>query len=170
MMDLMSCLRIGRPASRNITHMEKKRPASLHVCYPEVTELFIQHKFYQVKLQHSECEYGTLSLSPCTSLGYTVNGTPPASPTKSLKDYPALPKINSNKRKESDHGFISPSRSQTIKKPNLILNPTFTLETANTLANLNEKDISGTSSSQTITHDNNTAKNTLRLRNSSPHL
>ncbi|GFW83277.1 uncharacterized protein TNCV_2509171 [Trichonephila clavipes] len=131
---------------------------------PEVTELFKRHKFYQEELQRSECECSTLS--PCTSLGYTVHGTPPASPTKFLKDNPALSKINSNKRKESDDvcGFISPSRRQTIKKPNLILNSTFTLETGNTFAHLNEKNISGTPSSQTITHDNNTANNTNQIK------
>ncbi|GFY19531.1 hypothetical protein TNCV_4647041 [Trichonephila clavipes] len=100
--------------------------------------------------------------SSYTSLGCTVHETPPASPTKFLKDYPALPKINSNKRKESDDGFISPTRRQTIKKPNLILNSTFTLETGNTFDNLNEKDISGASSSQTITHYNTANTNQIK--------
>ncbi|GFS56310.1 hypothetical protein TNIN_35241 [Trichonephila inaurata madagascariensis] len=85
----------------------------MYVDDPEVTELFKRHTFYQEELQCSECEYGTLS--PYTLLGCTVHGTPPASPTKSLKEYPALPKLNSNKRKESDDGFISPTRRQTIK-------------------------------------------------------
>ncbi|GFY48169.1 hypothetical protein TNIN_106001 [Trichonephila inaurata madagascariensis] len=51
---------------------------------PEVTELFHRLKFYQEELKRSECEYGTLS--PCTTLSCTVHGTPPSSPTKSLKD------------------------------------------------------------------------------------
>ncbi|GFT73219.1 hypothetical protein TNCV_459461 [Trichonephila clavipes] len=69
---------------------------------PEVTELFNRHKFYQEELHRSECEYGTLS--PCSTLGCTVHGTPPTSPAKNLNEYPALPTINSNnnsnKRKE----------------------------------------------------------------------
>ncbi|GFV33335.1 hypothetical protein TNCV_1498551 [Trichonephila clavipes] len=86
---------------------------------PEVTELFNRHKYYQEELQRSECEYGTLP--PCSTSGCTVHGTPPASPVKIVKDKPALPIIknnNCNKRKESDDGFISPSRRQTIKRPN----------------------------------------------------
>ncbi|GFS61124.1 uncharacterized protein TNIN_323691 [Trichonephila inaurata madagascariensis] len=94
---------------------------------PEVSELFQRLKFYEEELRRSECEYGTLS--PCTTPGCAVHGTPPSTPSKSLKDYPALPKTNSNKRKESDDGFISPTRRQTIKKPNLITNSNFSLET-----------------------------------------
>ncbi|GFY21927.1 hypothetical protein TNCV_3295711 [Trichonephila clavipes] len=93
---------------------------------PEVTKLFKRHKFFQEELYRcSKYEYGTLS--PCTSLCCTVHETPPASQSKSVKDFPALPKINSNKRKESDDGFVSPSRRQTIIKSTLILNSTFTL-------------------------------------------
>ncbi|GFS85343.1 PRE_C2HC domain-containing protein [Trichonephila clavipes] len=64
---------------------------------PEVTELFQRHKFYQEELQRSECEYGTLS--PCTTSGCTVHGTPPASPSKTIEEYPALPKIKVNTNK-----------------------------------------------------------------------
>ncbi|GFS92048.1 hypothetical protein TNCV_1190371 [Trichonephila clavipes] len=131
---------------------------------PEVTELFQRHKFYQEELQRSECEYGTLS--PCTTSGCTVHGTPPASPSKTIEEYPALPKIkvNTNKRKEREDGFISPSRRQTIKKPNLITNSNFTLETGNIYANLTETNISGTSSSQNNTHDNNTIDTTNQIK------
>ncbi|GFY65567.1 hypothetical protein TNIN_245891 [Trichonephila inaurata madagascariensis] len=129
---------------------------------PEVTELFQRLKFYQEELRRSKCEYGILS--PCTTSGCTVHGTPPSSPSKSLKDYPALPKINSNKRKESDDGFISPTRRQTIKKPNLIINSTFSLETGNAYENLKEKDISGTSNSQDTTHNANTPSNTNQIK------
>ncbi|GFS46680.1 hypothetical protein TNIN_289461, partial [Trichonephila inaurata madagascariensis] len=80
---------------------------------PEVTDLFQRLKYYQEEIKRAECEYGTLP--SCTTSGCTVHGTPPSSPTKSLKDYTALPKLNSNKRKESDDGFISPTRRQTIK-------------------------------------------------------
>ncbi|GFW79612.1 hypothetical protein TNCV_1428721 [Trichonephila clavipes] len=128
---------------------------------PEVTELFNRHKFYQEELHRSECEYGTLP--PCSTPGCTVHGTPPASSPKIVKDNPALPIIksnNCNKRKESDDGFISPSRRQTIKRPNLITNSNFTLETGNIFANLNDQDIAGTSNTQNTTQDNNTADNT----------
>ncbi|GFX84729.1 uncharacterized protein TNCV_725361 [Trichonephila clavipes] len=134
---------------------------------PEVTELFNRHKFYQEELQRSECEYGTLP--SCSTSGCTVHGTPPASPVKNVKDNPALPNIksnNSNKRKESDDGFISPSRRQTIKRPNLITNSNFTLETGNIFANLNlnHQDIAGTSNTQNTTQDNNTADNTNQIK------
>ncbi|GFS46175.1 hypothetical protein TNIN_133041 [Trichonephila inaurata madagascariensis] len=139
----------------------------------EVTELFQRLKFYQEELKRSECEYGTLP--PCTTSGCTVHGTPPSSPSKSLKDYPALPKINSNKRKESDDGFIPGlyhgfipgwiyTRRQTIKKPNLITNNTFSMETGNAFDNLKEKDISGTSTSQATTHNDNTPSNTNQVK------
>ncbi|GFS56502.1 hypothetical protein TNIN_349511 [Trichonephila inaurata madagascariensis] len=134
---------------------------------PEVTELFQRLKFYQEELKRSECEYGTLP--PCTTSGCTVHGTPPSSPSKSLKDYPALPKLNSNKRKESDDGFISPTRRQTIKKPNLITNTTFSLETGNTFDNLKEKDITGTSTSQATTQNDNTPTNTNQIKKFLPH-
>ncbi|GFS46254.1 hypothetical protein TNIN_382051 [Trichonephila inaurata madagascariensis] len=129
---------------------------------PEVTELFQRLKYYQEELKRAECEYGTLPT--CTTSGCTVHGTPPSSPSKSLKDYPALPKPNSNKRKESDDGFISPTRRQTIKKPNLITNNSFSLETGNTFDKLKEKDITGTSTSQATTQNDNTPTNTNQIK------
>ncbi|GFS61920.1 hypothetical protein TNIN_358731, partial [Trichonephila inaurata madagascariensis] len=129
---------------------------------PEVSELFQRLKFYQDELRRSECEYGTLS--PCTTPGCAVHGTPPSTPSKSLKDYPALPKINSNKRKESDDGFISPTRRQTIKKPNLITNSNFSLETGNVYESLKEKDITGTSNTQDTTLDTNISPNTTQIK------
>ncbi|GFY76943.1 uncharacterized protein TNIN_445781 [Trichonephila inaurata madagascariensis] len=129
---------------------------------PEVSELFQRLKFYQDELRRSECEYGTLS--PCTTPGCAVHGTPPSTPSKSLKDYPALPKINSNKRKESDDGFISPTRRQTIKKPNLITNSNFSLETGNVYDSLKEKDITGTSNRQDTTLDANISPNTTQIK------
>ncbi|GFX21436.1 nucleic-acid-binding protein from transposon X-element [Trichonephila clavipes] len=133
---------------------------------PEVTELFNRHKFYQEELHRSECEYGILP--PCSTLGCTIHGTPPASPDKNLNEYPALPttnsKNNSNKRKESDDGFISPSRRQTIKKPNLITNSNFTLEVANVFSNLPDQDIAGTSNSQTNTQENTSVDNSNQIK------
>ncbi|GFS62004.1 hypothetical protein TNIN_322791 [Trichonephila inaurata madagascariensis] len=129
---------------------------------PEVSELFQRLKFYEEELRRSECEYGTLS--PCTTPGCAVHGTPPSTPSKSLKDYPALPKTNSNKRKESDDGFISPTRRQTIKKPNLITNSNFSLETGNVYESLKEKDITGTSNTQDTTLDTNISPNTTQIK------
>ncbi|GFY50923.1 hypothetical protein TNIN_466431 [Trichonephila inaurata madagascariensis] len=129
---------------------------------PEVSELFQRLKFYEEELRRSECEYGTLS--PCTTPGCAVYGTPPSTPSKSLKDYPALPKTISNKRKESDDGFISPTRRQTIKKPNLITNSNFSLETGNVYESLKEKDITGTSNTQDTTLDTNISPNTTQIK------
>ncbi|GFY54395.1 hypothetical protein TNIN_203871 [Trichonephila inaurata madagascariensis] len=129
---------------------------------PEVTELFQRLKFYQEELKKAECEYGTLPT--CSTSGCTVHGTPPSSPTKSLKDYPALPKSNPIKRKESNDGFISPTRRQTIKKPNLIINNTFSLETGNTFEKLKEKDITGTSTPLASTQNDNIPTNTNQIK------
>ncbi|GFU90932.1 hypothetical protein TNCV_4922651 [Trichonephila clavipes] len=133
---------------------------------PEVIDFLAWHRFFQEQLQNAECEYD--SLSPCTTLGCTVHRTTPTSPTISQNDFPALPKINPSKRKESDDGFVSPTRRQLIKKPNLILSPSFTLETGNKSSNLKEQEIAGASTSNTnllandTTPANDTTKNTFR--------
>ncbi|GFW61171.1 hypothetical protein TNCV_433951 [Trichonephila clavipes] len=87
---------------------------------PEVVDLFARLNFYREQHQNAECEYGTLT---CNTPGCTVHGTPPPTPMASHQDFPALPATNPNKRKENDDGFVSPTRRQTIKKPNLILSP-----------------------------------------------
>ncbi|GFW96361.1 hypothetical protein TNCV_1823941 [Trichonephila clavipes] len=117
---------------------------------PEVVDLFARLKYYQEQHHKAECEYGTLS---CTTLGGTVHGTPPSTPTISEQDFPALPKPNLQKRKENDDGFVSPSRRQTIKKPNLILSPNFSIETGNKFSNLKDQEIAGTSNDNTTIND-----------------
>ncbi|GFU91152.1 nucleic-acid-binding protein from transposon X-element [Trichonephila clavipes] len=117
---------------------------------PEVVDLFARLKYYQEQHHDAECEYGTLY---CTTPGCTVHGTPPPTPNISQQEFPALPKINSQKRKENDDGFVSPTRRQTIKKPNLILSPNFTLETDNKFSNLKQQEIAGTSNDNTTTND-----------------
>ncbi|GFY09402.1 hypothetical protein TNCV_1942121 [Trichonephila clavipes] len=107
---------------------------------PEVVDLFARLKYYQEQHHNAECEYGTLS---CTTQGCTVHRTPPSTPNISQQDFPALPKINPQKRKENDDGFVSPTRRQTIKKPNLILSPNFTIETDNKFSNLKEQESAG---------------------------
>ncbi|GFT88079.1 hypothetical protein TNCV_3718631 [Trichonephila clavipes] len=78
---------------------------------------------------------------------------PPATPIVSHQDFPALTISNPNKRKDNDDGFISPSRRQTIKKPNLILSPTFSLETGNKFSNLKDQEIAATSNDITVNDD-----------------
>ncbi|GFU83023.1 nucleic-acid-binding protein from transposon X-element [Trichonephila clavipes] len=116
---------------------------------PEVVDLFARLKYYQEHHRNAECEYGTLS---CSTPGCTVHGTPPT-PNISQQEFPALPKVNSQKRKENDDGFVSPSRRQTIKKPNLILSPNFNVETNNKFSNLNQQEIAGTSNDNTTSND-----------------
>ncbi|GFT74014.1 hypothetical protein TNCV_1655711 [Trichonephila clavipes] len=126
---------------------------------PEVVDLFARLKYYQEQHHNAECEYGTLY---CTTPGCTVHGTPPPTPNISQQEFPALPKINSQKRKENDDGFVSPTRRQTIKKPNLILSPNFTLETDNKFSNLKQQEIAGTSNDNTTTNDPPPSANTPR--------
>ncbi|GFU47144.1 nucleic-acid-binding protein from transposon X-element [Trichonephila clavipes] len=68
--------------------------------------------------------------------------------------------FNSQKRKENDDGFVSPTRRQTIKKPNLILSPNFNVETNNKFSNLNQQEIAGTSNDNTTTNDPPPSTNT----------
>ncbi|GFT59599.1 nucleic-acid-binding protein from transposon X-element [Trichonephila clavipes] len=117
----------------------------------EVIDLFARLHFYQEQHQNAECEYGTLS---CNTPGCTVHGTPPPTPTASHQDFPALPATNPNKRKENDDdGFVSPSRRQTIKKPNLILSPNFNIETGNKFNNLKEQEIAAASNENNANDD-----------------
>ncbi|GFT26329.1 putative RNA-directed DNA polymerase from transposon X-element [Trichonephila clavipes] len=67
--------------------------------------------------------------------------------------------FNSQKRKENDDGFVSPTRRQTIKKPNLILSPNFNVETNNKFSNLNQQEIAGTNDN-TTTNDPPPSTNT----------
>ncbi|GFV84944.1 nucleic-acid-binding protein from transposon X-element [Trichonephila clavipes] len=126
---------------------------------PEVVDLFARLKYYQEQHHNAECEYGTLY---CTTPGCTVHGTPPPTPNISQQEFPALPKITSQKRKENDDGFVSPTRRQTIKKPNVILSPNFTHETDNKFSNLKQQEIAGTSNDNTTTNDPPPSANTPR--------
>ncbi|GFX21639.1 nucleic-acid-binding protein from transposon X-element [Trichonephila clavipes] len=123
---------------------------------PEVVDLFARLKYYQEQHRNAECEYGSLS---CSTPGCTVHGTPPT-PNISQQEFPALPKVNAQKRKENDDGFVSPSRRQTIKKPNLILSPNFNVETNNKFSNLNQQEIAGTSNDNTTSNDTPPTTNT----------
>ncbi|GFX62240.1 hypothetical protein TNCV_3306141 [Trichonephila clavipes] len=60
---------------------------------------------------------------------------------------------NAECEKENDDGFVSPSRRQTIKKPNLILSPNFNVETNNKFSNLKQQEIAGTSNDNTTPND-----------------
>ncbi|GFT87319.1 uncharacterized protein TNCV_1447671 [Trichonephila clavipes] len=64
-----------------------------------------------------------------------------------------IAEFNPQKRKENDDGFVSPSRRQTIKKPNLILSPNFNVETNNKFSNLKQQEIAGTSNDNTTPND-----------------
>ncbi|GFV89589.1 hypothetical protein TNCV_994211 [Trichonephila clavipes] len=104
---------------------------------PEVIDLFARLNFYQEQHQNAECEYGTLS---CNTPGCTVHGTPLPHPRLASRFSGSPPATNPNKRKENDDdGFVSPSRRQTIKKPNLILSPNFNIETGNKFNNLKNR-------------------------------
>ncbi|GFT20255.1 nucleic-acid-binding protein from transposon X-element [Trichonephila clavipes] len=126
---------------------------------PEMVDLFARLKYYQEQHHNAECEYGTLS---CTTLGGIVHGTPPSTPNISQQDFPALPKPNLQKRKENDDDFVSPSRRQTIKKPNLILMPNFSIETGNKFSNLKDQEIAGTSNDNTTIIDTPPSTNTTK--------
>ncbi|GFT56143.1 hypothetical protein TNCV_5011551 [Trichonephila clavipes] len=132
---------------------------------PEVVDLFARLKYYQEQHHNAECEYGTLY---CTTPGCTVHGTPPPTPNTSQQEFPALPKINSQKRKENDDGFVSPTRRQTIKKPNLILSPNFTRETDNKFSNLKQQEIAGTSNDNNTTNDPPPSTNTPKTYSPPP--
>ncbi|GFV60743.1 hypothetical protein TNCV_4092661 [Trichonephila clavipes] len=117
---------------------------------PEVIDLFARLNFYQEQHHNAECEYGTLT---CNTPGCTVHGTPPATPVASHQDFPALPPSNPNKRKDNDDGSVSPTRRQTIKKPNLILSPNFSLKTGNKFNNLKDQEIVAASNDINVNDD-----------------
>ncbi|GFR15134.1 hypothetical protein TNCT_52451 [Trichonephila clavata] len=119
--------------------------------YPEVAELFTKLLYYQEQRKHSECEYGTLT--PCTTAGCMIHGTPPLTPSitddkNKNNDFPELIKTIPIKRKENDGGFVSPPSRKLIKKPNLIPSSNFNLETENKLKNLTAQEVAASTSTQ----------------------